>query len=376
MNRLLNLIFLSLIAAAFIGCNTFGTTPELITYDFNNADRIFKDGTSVAQLTSESDRLFRIDQLIRMRPINNSTFEIVNFIPVDLQDVVITLSIKDGPSNVQLMHIFYLPAHAITRVEYPFITYSGAEFLNSQGLTVNLSSYQDGVSANAVTFDFEGNDPVLESLERVRSSVHWTMKIHDFDVNNNPDNNWLEDPSPRHARLYTQHMINLAYIWTDPSMQQRLTDTRIIDNDGSVMSTQEKLDALVRLLQFSRLNLGVVARVSGLGGGSTFGVAQYILEHDFLYGSQDGVNFHEMGHCIGYGHSSTMTYPDSNGIGFTPMCQKLANELFNSGKMVITQANYYKPQDHQKHCSSNADCPWYMACTGTTYSDGSYKYCE
>ena len=96
MNRLLSLIFLSLIAAAFIGCNIFDTTSELVTYDFSNADRIFKDGTSVAQLTSESDRLFRIDQLIRMRPINNTTFEIVNFIPVDLQDVVTTTRITTG----------------------------------------------------------------------------------------------------------------------------------------------------------------------------------------------------------------------------------------------------------------------------------------
>ena len=86
------------------------------------------------------------------------------------------------------------------------------------------------------------------------------------------------------------------------------------------ISEETKRADFERLLGTRRLNLGVVTGLSGLGGVSTHGVADHILRHEFFYGGQGGILFHEMGLVLGYNHDSSMTYP-KDGKGFEPVCE-------------------------------------------------------
>ena len=114
---------------------------------------------------------------------------------------------------------------------------------------------------------------------------------------------------------------------THPSFADRMAAEPITDNRETLMSAEAKRSLLSRLLASRQLNLGVVARVGGLAaiGGSTLGVADDVLTYAFFYVPHqspyateiDGITFHELGHVLGYGHFSSMTYP-TNGRGFAP----------------------------------------------------------
>ena len=106
------------------------------------------------------------------------------------------------------------------------------------------------------------------------------------------------------------------------------------------MTAEKKRSVLSELLSPRRFNLGVVAKVSGLGGGSTLGVAEYVLKSDFFYGQQrGGVTYHELGHCLGYNHDSSMTYP-TNGAGFSKLGETFGREMSAAGDVLIDQTNY------------------------------------
>lgn len=179
----------------------------------------------------------------------------------------------------------------------------------------------------------------MQRLERLKS-VPWSLSLKDFDWSNDPSNNWREDPEPRHARLWTALILNVAFMYSHPDFADRMAAEEITDNQGALMTAEKKRSVLSELLSPRRFNLGVVAKVSGLGGGSTLGVAEYVLKSDFFYGQQrGGVTYHELGHCLGYNHDSSMTYP-TNGAGFSKLGETFGREMSAAGDVLIDQTNY------------------------------------
>ena len=87
--------------------------------------------------------------------------------------------------------------------------------------------------------------------------------------------------------------------------------------------------------------MGTVSGVGGLGGNYTYGLAPYCYtmqywdtEGKYSYGKQ--ATFHEFGHCMGYGHSSSMTYGDA----WTKACQELIYDLGSTGRLPVSNANW------------------------------------
>lgn len=311
-----------------------------------------------------------------------TTFELVSFVPVDLEDVEIIMSFQGGPQNVSVALIEDLPAHTIVELEYAFVTYPEGLFVAQDGTALDLGAmYGTGVATGQVTFAYRGTSTIMQRLEHLKS-VPWALRLYDFDAGNNHDN-WIDDPEPQHARLWTAHILNVAYLVTRPNFADRMAAEPITDNQGTLMSAEAKRGVLARLLSPRSFNLGVVTTVSGLGGGSTLGVASYVLRHDFFYGQQDGTTYHELGHVLGYSHASTMTYGSEGGKagkGFTPLGMAFAREMEVANDILIDQSNYAFPDDHQIRCTGagfEQACSWFMQCTGLAYDDGDeYGYCE
>jgi len=349
--------------------------PPLSPLQLLNLDgspRIFEDGDSKAEITALR---YRTDAIIRMTAMNATYFELVNFVPVDLEDVEIVMSFQGGPQNVCVALIESLPAHTIVELEYPFVTNPDGVF-RANGRRVDLSAFSTGVANGQVSFDYRGTSTVMQRLERLKS-VPWTLSLNDFDPTSNPNNNWIDNLTPRHARLWTAHILNGAYTLTHPNFADRMAAEPITDNRRAPMSAEAKRSVLSRLLSPRQFNLGVVDRVSGLGGGSTLGVADYVLTWGFFYGSND-VMYHEFGHCLGYSHASSMTYP-TDGRGFSELGKAFGNEMRIANDNLIDQSNYAFRDDHQIRCQGEgfeSQCPWFMRCTGSAYTDSTYRYCE
>ena len=347
----------------------------LPTYDFSGSDRIFQDDDSVEELTADH-LAFEVGQALRVRPVDETHIEITNFVPVDIDDAQILMSVEGGFVDVPILQLSRMPAHGVVTVLYPFAdpSFAGGRYFDDAGVEIDLSPFAAGVEPVLVSFRFRGESPLLQKLARLER-VEWELKLTDFNLDD-VDRNWAANPTPADARLYTAMMLNLAYLWTEPDFIFSYYSEPILGNDGeNYLSLAQKQADYSSMMGPRRLNLGVTSAVSGLGGGETFGVARYVLTHDFLYGAQDGTPYHEMGHVLGYGHGSSMTYP-VDGYGFVPIGLSTASAVLLEGGFPVGQENYYRRDDHQIVCTQDDSCPWYMACTGAEFSDGTYSYCE
>jgi len=325
------------------------------TYDFgvDNSTPMFQDNESQAVMTSDS-RIYNIARVLRVKAIDEKNIEIANFAPFDLTNVSIYMKIAGSTgSSIRLLKINNISAHGVKTILYPFIKKT-TQFVDSVGNVVDLSAYQsNGIAPANVSFDFDGPDATLAKLKKL-SKLKWDIKYHDFDPNNDPNNNWAEDITPKQVRRYTGLMINLGLVIVSDDYKQEFLKETIIGNDGiTPLTLAEKEKSYNDLINFKRFNCGVVGgpnNTVGLGGGATFGLADYLLKNYISQVGYGDVPAHELGHCVGYNHSSSMTYPktiDGVKTGHSPVMIRVMKRFYEGGLFATKLSNYYKPADFQ-----------------------------
>ncbi|MGN7986643.1 hypothetical protein ACTJKC_04835 [Pedobacter sp. 22226] len=342
------LIVLGLLLLA-IGCKKdpkpVETGPTTPTYSFTGttADELmFEDGEAMATMISENRR-FNVSNVLRITAVNNTTIEVANFAPVDITDATILTTIAGQPQKIQLFHIATIKGHRVKQIPYPFIT-GQTEYLDVNQKTVDLSAYKTkGIAPADISFEFTGTTPLIEKLKKL-SIIKWQPKMEDFDPQN-LDNNWLDEPTAKQFRMFTGFMINFAYMYTDATMKSRIVNEYVIGNDGTTpLTTAEKEADWIKAQTRTKINCGLTdtRKVNGLGGGSTFGMPDWVTLN-FMTNSYT-TPFHEMGHVLGYNHSSSMTYPQNN-RGNVPVFMARQNEMNAAGDFPVRLNNYYKPDD-------------------------------
>ncbi|WP_160111967.1 hypothetical protein [Aquimarina sp. AU58] len=311
-----------------------------------NSKLMFRDGEDQELMTSETRR-YEIGKIIRVKPIDAFTIEVANFAPVDIENVFIIADIEGVGSKIKLFKINKIRAHAKQEIKYSFLS-EETQFINVNGVMVDLSDYStEGILADKVTFDFMGESELVKKLKTL-SKLKWDIRYHDFDENNNPDNNWSDDISAKDIRRFSGMIINLGYIFASEAFEEGFLKEHLIKNDGAiVMTSEEKKELYQKLINKEFLKCGKVVNVSGLGGGSTFGVAEHILR-DYLTKKTGHITAHEFGHCLGYNHSSNMTYPIKvEGIktGIAPLTNRIIEDMFSKKAFPVDGDNYYKSTD-------------------------------
>ncbi|SHF42220.1 hypothetical protein [Pedobacter caeni] len=317
-------------------------TTELSFDNDNNSKLMFQDGESMALLTSEARR-YEIAKVLRVKAVNETTIEVANFAPVDIEDATILLSIEGSSKPIRLFKIKKIRAHAVQEIKYPFIDGS-SKFLDVDNTPVDLSQYKtSGLPLNKVSFDFTGETELIMKLKKL-AKLKWKVKYHDFDPNDNPADNWKENIDAKDVRRFSGFIINLAYLLQANETRVSYVAEPITGNDGlTFLSTAEKETAFQKMIDIPQFNCGVVVNVSGLGGGYTFGVANHVL-NDYLNKDVCFIAIHEVSHMIGYNHDSTMTYP-KNGQGATEACSRIYKQMLSANEFPIKKAAYYKQSD-------------------------------
>ncbi|MGG6229591.1 hypothetical protein [Tenacibaculum sp. SDUM215027] len=353
----MKLLFKTLICSIFLflSCSGKESIPnvELKTYSFDsetNSSLMFQDGESQEIMTSES-RMYEISKVIRVKPVDNKTIEVANFAPIDIEDITITATIETEGFHkpIKLFKIDKIRAHGKQEINYPFIDNSSL-FLNTSNQEVDLSTFKDtGIDPSNIVFDFTGDNEIIQKLKSLHK-LKWTIKYHDFDTDNNPDNNWAEDITPKDIRRFTGLIINLGVVFASDNFKNEFINENIIGNDGTTALTEnEKKGAYNIILNKTRYNCGKVVNVSGLGGGATFGVAEHVLR-DYIRKETGFITAHEIGHTIGYNHSSNMTYPhevDGVNTGISPVTTRIMNQFFENDLYPVTIENYYLSSDFE-----------------------------
>lgn len=311
-----------------------------------NSGQMYQANETEAERTSP-DRLFNITHVVRVKPIDAFTLEVANFAPTEIENMLITATIDGVSKKIKLFNIKKIRAHAVQEIKYSFLDESTG-FQAMDGSIVDLKEFKaEGILPNKITFDFEGDTPLIQKLKTL-APLKWKIKFHDFNTNDDPASNWIPVLRPEDTRRLSSMMINFGYIMASEKFKEQFYKQYFTDNDDVAMTSDAIKAAYKRLIDLELLNVSICVNVYGLGGGSTFGVADFI--------SIDGIRAvglevagHEIGHCIDYTHTSNFcSWDDHEGkpAGMMNLTSRMARQLLS--EFPITNDNYYMPSDFEK----------------------------
>lgn len=141
---------------------------------------------------------------------------------------------------------------------------------------------------------------------------------------------------PVHCRESVAMFLNFTYMVDMPEHEQILRENadQLYDDNKNPIQVEKVLS---QMRQKRTLKVGLVYPgngVLGLGGGSTFGAYQQAWFEHYWNTYSCSIMFHELGHVMGYGHSSSFTYG--------PWAEKLMNNFYvqNLSRFPIDSPNY------------------------------------
>ena len=226
---------------------------------------------------------------------------------------------------------------------YPFfegsfelpVTQADRSFTAADGRQV-LVPAQPGLTAEDVTLEVVCDDPFMQKIATIDS--HWYICYSAFQADEG--HAYWRHMDPEFCRHGVALALNMAYIFASPEFvaELQLYKGKLLDNEHNPIDLGQLRQ---NIRTHSGLTLGRVEGVGGLGGGRTYGLADYCYREVYWDWNPDPAAdphtyvrmamFHEYGHCLGYSHDSTMTY----GEQWTVLCATLYVEMGRAGKLPV-----------------------------------------
>lgn len=194
---------------------------------------------------------------------------------------------------------------------------------------------QPELSNDDVTLLVRTEDPFMKKIEQIDS--RWFIRFSAYSADNG--HAYWRHMDPLLCRHGVALVLNMAFMFASEefNVEMNAYEGKLKDNGGNPID----LDALrQRIRNHGGLVLGRVVGVGGLGGGNTYGLADYCYKGVYFDATAPGANphnyarqamFHEYGHCLGYNHSSTMTYGDQ----WTVLCATVFVGMGQDGKLPV-----------------------------------------
>jgi hypothetical protein len=212
-----------------------------------------------------------------------------------MEEYVELVNMDNSPAFADIKTSIKVLEKGLYRTESGKIQQLSAEEINPASLSLKISC----------------NDPYWTKISQIKAKWYIKFVLNGGNpVTGVPNNNWW-GIRPVHCREAVALYLNIGYMCTLEKFQQRVSTFQgtLLDNNRYPIDTSTIIPKLENLSGF---DIGLVYSgngVSGLGGGRTWGVYQKsFLYHYENSGGCCSTIFHELGHCLGYNHNSTMTY--------------------------------------------------------------------
>lgn len=300
-----------------------------------------KNKSLILQLNESNDtvisskRSFNTKELFPIVFLNNNKIKVTSYSGLEIKNIRFYAEIK-GVKGINEKFLLFtldkLPAFA-SFVYQPEFTKEKTSYKTLSGKYVSF--YQPSFSSSDFSIGIESDDAHYKKLQEI--TPDWNISFSNYEWSKSgKGGNWREMRAI-YAQEWVRIITNLAYMFSQPEFKV------IMDNYKSVMGgdlygnggksdtfTKARYEKLYRdLFVPRRLVLGRTGGVAGLGGGSVLGVIHWVFYgHYFSY--QMHTVGHELGHCLGFSHSSNLTYGENFG--------------FANG-MVVMYHNYLRKQN-------------------------------
>lgn len=203
------------------------------------------------------------------------------------------------------------------------------------GRKINIPA-QPNLKPENLTVFFECDDPFMQKIATIDS--HWYIRFSPYGADSG--HAYWRHMEPILCRHGVALALNMAFMFASPEFNEELQkyDGILYDNAKNPINLDNLRNTIRR---HAGLSLGRVVGVGGLGGGQTYGLADYCYTGVYHNSTPEGSNphnyarqamFHEYGHCLGYSHNSNMTYGDC----WTVICAKVFVEMGRAGLLPVS----------------------------------------
>ncbi|MGL4851287.1 MAG: hypothetical protein ACRC3Z_01355 [Phocaeicola sp.] len=279
-------------------------------YDQQDRGLIFQDDEHHSIYANANERSFRINKPLQVTGSDSLSLHTRFYSVRPTKGVSIWSSNKKYGERVLLAYYDSIPAWSDARFEIPTID-GKQQFVLESKERVNLTTAE---IADLLTSELEiaCEDEYWNMLQQIKAT--WNIYFHLYGAdptqpNGGPAGNW-RGIRPVHVREGVALMTNIAYMISAPGYPEELaTYQGQIWGNGGVEDIIDVSTIIPRLMSHGNFRMGLCGGVYGLGGGATLGLHQgSFFNHYRAPSSSANTIFHEMGHCMGYGHGSGMTY--------------------------------------------------------------------
>ena len=339
--------FLLLIALLGVSCTryTFDEEPEQSVgalIGFNNAirtDTMFLPSEPREVFYNNDLRWFNPNKPLQITLTSQRTIDLKLYSPIAVSDVDVYATVVHFPGvEFYLAHFDRLYPFMAAEFRFPLV-HEPVVVMTTDRKIVELPAMPQ-LSPGDIEFRIDCSDPFLQKTAAITSN--WMVCFSPFQADQG--HAYWRHMTPELCRHGVALALNMAYMFSTPEFDRRLDsyNGQLTDNNGNPINLDELRE---RLRTHPGLTLGRVEGVGGLGGGRTYGLADYCYKQVYWDWEADPLAnphtyvrqamFHEYGHCLGYSHESTMTYGDK----WTVLCAECFVALGAEGRLPVCSKN-------------------------------------
>ena len=314
-------------------------------YGEGNHARILQDGEPKEIYTDASQRGFNTAQPLQVSATDDGRLHVRFYSPRPLSGVLVKARIPSvGNEYVDLAYFDSIPSFADFYETMPLMEKDGMYHTES-GRWIQIPK-QDVTSGANLTFKIESDDAYWKKLQAIKHGWNISFELYGGNpdaADGGPVGNWM-GIRPVHCREVVALFLNFTYMIDMQEHEEilRANEDRLYGNGG--VNDKVTAETVLRQMRQPRtLRVGLVYPgngVVGLGGGSTFGAYQPAWMQHYFDTYSCEVMFHELGHVMGYNHSSSFTYG--------PWAQELMNHFYveHISEMPIDKPDYLNTKEN------------------------------
>lgn len=302
-----------------------------------NHKKILQDDENKTVYTDRNQRSFNTSKPLQLSVTDEGLFHMRFYSPRDLGHVMVKALISEVSNEwLDFAYLDTIPAFADAYVDIPMLK-KNTVCKGESGRLINLQKLSVAQLKNA-QFKIESPEDYWKKIEKINHgwTIYWGLYGGDPDrEDGGPNGNWM-GIRPVHIRESIALFLNFTYMIDMPEHEQILRENadKLYDDNKNPIQVEKVLQ---QMRQQRTLQVGLVYPgngVLGLGGGSSYGAYQQAWFEHYWNTYSCSIMFHELGHVMGYGHSSAFTYG--------PWAEQLMNNFYvnNLYQMPIDSRNY------------------------------------
>lgn len=314
-------------------------------YNEGNHAKILQDGESKTIYADPAQRRFNTAHPLQIKVNDAGQLHARFYSPRDLKRVLIKVQVPSVSNEYfDLAYFDSIPAFADFFHEVAISSRNGM-YRTESGKLIEIGNLTPAQLAEA-QYKIESDDPYWAKIKSIVHGwdIYFSLYGGDPDLpNGGPVGNWM-GIRPVHCREVVAMFINFTYMIDMDEHEEILrANEDILYGNGGVDDKVTADQVLSQMRRERTLQVGLVYSgngVIGLGGGIIFGAYQnaWLTHYNNTYACE--IMFHELGHVMGYNHSSAFTYG--------PWAQQLMNNFYvnNLHKFPIDSPSYLNSRNN------------------------------